>query len=154
MFAMQRICMLPGGDSRFSEPNMAISGNISVVIKRWKDMFAISSLQNSLTSPAWGEDQRRWEGHSEVSKTQQLGTLNLGQVAKKCQVYLEELSVGGQITAMAPWDAEKTPGRMLEYGCWVLELRATTFRFQGIFQKHDGMLLLWVLKCFEDGQIV
>lgn len=76
------------------------------------------------------------------------------KLPKMCQVYLEELSVGGQITAMAPWDAEKTPGGMLEYGCWVLELRATTFRFQRIFQKHDGMLMLWVLKCFEDDQIV
>ena len=147
MFAMQRICMLPGGDSRFSEPSMAISGNISMVIKRWKDMFAISSLQNSLTSPAWGEDQRRWEGHSEVSKTQQLGTLKLGQVAK---------NVSG------------LPGRALRgrtnhcYGavrCWEnaredVRVRATTFRFQRIFQKHDGMLMLWVLKCFEDDQIV
>lgn len=135
MFAMQRICMLPGGDSRFSEPNMAISGNISVVIKRRKDMFAISSLQNSLTSPAWGEDQRRWEGHSEVSKTQQLGTLKLGQVAKKCQVYLEELSVGGQITAMAPWDAEKTPGK--DVGVWMLSVRVESYNFQvpGDFSK-------------------
>ena len=143
MFAMQRICMLPGGDSRFSEPSMAISGNISVVIKRRKDMFAISSLQNSLTSPAWGEDQRRWEGHSEVSKTQQLGTLNLGQVAKKCQVYLEELSVGGQITAMAPWDAEKTPGGMLEYGCWVLEWELQLSGSSGFFKN---MMVCW---CFE-----
>lgn len=144
MFAMQRICMLPGGDSRFSEPNMAISGNISVVIKRWKDMFAISSLQNSLTSPAWGEDQRRWEGHSEVSKTQQLGTLNLGQVAKNVSG-LPGRALRGRTNhcygAVRCWENARKR-------CWSMDAECQSWELQlsGSSGFFKNMMVCW---CFE-----
>ncbi len=56
----------------------------------------------TLGRPQWGQ-QFSSQGHVEPWPS-----------CQKCQVYLEQLSVGGQITAMAPWDAEKRKG-MLEY---------------------------------------
>ena len=128
-FAMQRICMLPGGDSdsrtniniyklkRCIRIQWAKYGNIRQYLsgyKRWKGHVChfkpVEFLQTcflrwgptTLGRPQWGQ-QFSSQGHVEPWPS-----------CQKCQVYLEQLSVGGQITAMAPWDAEKRKG-MLEY---------------------------------------